>query len=126
LGIIEKISQINPEKKLKIAGFREKLVEASPEWGEYFDRVVVGDDIIGDLLKGQFNEVMDVATNLFLGYVDAATDIAVSHGGSGPGTGWGRDPYEDDDQWWKRCQSAARKMLKPAQREQQQRRSWHR
>lgn len=61
-----------------------------------------------------------VAAALFLGYVDAATQIAQSGGGGGnPGTGWGRDKDENDDAYMRRCYIMGRIMMKPTGRKQQ-------
>ena len=60
-------------------------------------------------------EVAAVAAALFMGYIDQATNFAVSHGGGGgPGGGWGRNPNEDDDTWKRRCFLMASMMMRPA------------
>ena len=61
-------------------------------------------------------EISAVASALFLGYIDQATNYAVSHGGGGgPGGGWGRDPNDDDDAWKRKCFGMAALMMRPAQ-----------
>ena len=51
---------------------------------------------------------------LFAGYVDGATRIAESSGGGGsPGSGWGRDKNEKDDDWAHRCAKKASWLCKP-------------
>ena len=51
---------------------------------------------------------------LFAGYVDGATRIAESCGGGGsPGSGWGRDKNEKDDDWARRCAKKASWLCKP-------------
>jgi len=52
---------------------------------------------------------------LFVGYVDGATQVAASSGGGGsPGSGWGRDKNEKDDDWASRCARKASWLCKPA------------
>ena len=58
-----------------------------------------------------------IGAALFLGYVDAATQISQSGGGGGnPGSGWGRDKDEDDEAYMRRCCIMGRMMMKPAGR----------
>ena len=65
-------------------------------------------------------EISAVAAALFLGYIDQATNYAVSHGGGGgPGGGWGRDPNDDDDTWKRKCFGMAALMMRPAQSQRQ-------
>jgi len=60
--------------------------------------------------RGQ--SMVAVASALFLGYVDQATEFAKTHGGGGgPGTGWGRRDGEDDRQWARRCVQEAARMM---------------
>ena len=55
-----------------------------------------------------------VAILLFAGYVDGATSIAESCGGGGsPGSGWGSDKNEKDDDWARRCAKKASWLCKP-------------
>ena len=59
-------------------------------------------------------EITAVASALFLGYIDQATQYAESAGGSGgPGSGWGRKKDEDDMAFGRRCFLLARNMLTP-------------
>lgn len=84
-------------------------------------------------LKTEFNNILDTsffedlaqrgeqmaacAAALFLGYLDAATNIAHSGGGGGGNTsGWGRDKDEDDEAYRRRCCIMGRMMMKPAGR----------
>lgn len=84
-------------------------------------------------LKTEFNNILDTsffedlaqrgeqmaacAAALFLGYVDAATNIAHAGGGGGGNTsGWGRDKDEDDEAYRRRCCIMGRMMMKPAGR----------
>ena len=75
-------------------------------------------------------EVAAVATALFFGYIDQATNFAVSHGGGGgPGDGWGRNPNEDDDSYKRRCYLMASMMMRPAGKREaqtQSRPAWRR
>lgn len=50
------------------------------------------------------------------GYIQLATDYAVScgGGGGGPTSGWGRDKDDDDDRWWRKCLAHATAMVRPA------------
>lgn len=56
-------------------------------------------------------DVAAIATNLFLGYLNNATDISQGGGGgAGPTSGWGKKDDEDEFAFWQRCFSMARKM----------------
>lgn len=66
--------------------------------------------------------VTTVATALFLGYLDKATEIAESHGGGGsPGTGWGKRDDEDDLAFRRRCFFTAMHMMRPTPKVKQKR-----
>jgi len=59
------------------------------------------------------NSIVSVASALFMGYTDQATEFAQTHGGGGgPGTGWGRRDGEDDRKWARRCLMEAAKMMR--------------
>lgn len=75
------------------------------------------DSGVMDLLENQ-EKVVKCALLLVAGYVDMATDFAESQGGGGVSSdlGWGRDPHEDDEDWWRRCLGRAGRMMKPAGR----------
>ena len=62
------------------------------------------------------NEVVVVASALFMGYLDRAVSFAKSHGGGGdsPGSGWGRDKDDDDETWRRKCFYMGMKMMRPA------------
>ena len=63
-------------------------------------------------------EICSIASQLYLGYLDAATRIAQSSGGGGgPGTGWGKRDDEDDLDFRRRCFGMAMKMMKPGQKQ---------
>ena len=76
------------------------------------------DDSIFDMMVNSASEVIAVATALFFGYIEQATQIAQGGGGGGnPGSGWGRDDDDDDDRWMKKCfHAACRMMRKPSKR----------
>lgn len=84
-------------------------------------------------LRTEFNNILDTsffedlaqrgeqmaacAAALFLGYVDAATNIAHAGGGGGGNTsGWGKDKDEDDEAFRRRCCIMGRMMMRPAGR----------
>ena len=62
------------------------------------------------------NEVVAVASALFMGYLDGAVSFAKNHGGGGdsPSSGWGRDKDEDDEMWRRKCLFMGMKMMRPA------------
>ena len=63
-------------------------------------------------------EICSIASQLYLGYLDAATRIAQSSGGGGgPGTGWGKRDDEADLDFRRRCFGMAMKMMKPGQKQ---------
>ncbi len=91
-------------------------------------------------LRTEFNNILDgsffedlaqrgeqmaaCAAALFLGYIDAATNIAHDGGGGGGDTGgWGRNKDEDDEAYRRRCCIMGRMMMKPAGRKYQMKRS---
>ena len=79
-------------------------------------------DILEDsdftLLFEKSAEILNCAVMLARGYIQLATDYAVSCGGGGGGStsGWGRDKDDDDDRWWRKCLAHATAMVKPANR----------
>ena len=76
------------------------------------------DGSIFEELAQRANETVAVASALFLGYLDQATQFAQSSGGGGggPKKGWGKDKDEDDFAFMRRCFHAARAMMKPTGR----------
>ena len=61
----------------------------------------------------KIEEIQYTALLLFAGYLDAATNMAVSSGGGGSDTGgWGRDKDEDELEWARRCARIANSMCK--------------
>lgn len=86
-------------------------------WGlrDRFDRLL-GGSFFEDLAQ-RGEQMAACAAALFLGYVDAATNIAHASGGGGGNTsGWGRDKDEDDEAYRRRCCIMGRMMMKPAGR----------
>lgn len=59
----------------------------------------------------KLEEIQHTALLLFAGYLDAATSMAASSGGSDTG-GWGRDKDEDELEWARRCARMANQMCK--------------
>lgn len=76
------------------------------------------DGSIFDVMANSASEVIATATALFFGYLEQATQISQSCGGGGnPGSDWGRDDYDNDDKWAKKCfHTACRMMRKPQRR----------
>ncbi len=82
------------------------------------------DKIRSDLLDGSIIEdaaerstdIIGVTAALYLGSIEQALNYAQSRGGggSGPGSGWGRRPDEDDEAFRGRCFLMARMMMRPA------------
>lgn len=113
-------------KKLqeRLYDFRQDL---NDDDREALDNIFHG-SIVEDMAE-RGNEIVAVATALSLGYVKEAVTFAESHGGGGGGSegGWGKNPWEDDDKWRKRCFHMARHMMRPAKgRVVQRSGGWHR
>lgn len=78
-----------------------------------FEMEVFSENIIEDMAE-RADEIINVATSLFLGYIDQATTFVHTHGGGGsPGSGWGRKKDEDDKAFMNRCFGMARMMMRP-------------
>lgn len=97
----------------------KKIVNVMPEeqqktYNEIHERLIEGSML--DDMANRGHEVAAVATALFLGYIDKATDFAQAHGGGGGGSGdWsGKQPDEDDKAFMNRCLQSARMMMRPA------------
>ena len=95
----------------KISVFREELDEKKQQ---KLDNIMVG-SIVEDLAQ-RGNEIISVATALYLGYVQQAVTFAETRGGGGgsPESGWGRNPEDDDETWRRKCFYMAKVMMKPA------------
>jgi predicted nucleic acid-binding Zn-ribbon protein len=77
----------------------------------------VFDGSVFESMSENAGEIATVATALFLGYLDQATDFAKGHGGGGgSGKGWGRSMDDDDEAWRCKCFFMGMKMMKPAGR----------
>lgn len=65
----------------------------------------------------QPNEILKCAMYLFLGYIDGATQFAMSCGGGDNNNSlpWGRKDNEDDRSFAYRCMMQAHRMMKPSQ-----------
>ncbi|MBO4673931.1 MAG: relaxase/mobilization nuclease domain-containing protein [Bacteroidaceae bacterium] len=69
---------------------------------------------VPDNSNATHDDILKVAMLLFLGYVDAATQMSESFGGGGgTGTGWGKDKDEDDLEWARRCAKMVNWLCKP-------------
>ena len=87
----------------------------NPSQKQYFD-TMIATSYIKELVQHS-NEIVAVATALFLGYVDQATEISMAAGGGGnPGNDVGRRKDEDDGDYKYRCFVMACMMTRPAQR----------
>lgn len=76
------------------------------------ERSVFEDSLLVDVAE-RGEAIIRCAVFLFAGYIDQATTFAQTHGGGGgPGTGWGRDPKDDDREWARRCFAMAAKMMR--------------
>lgn len=70
---------------------------------------------VSENTSASHTDIMDVAMLLFMNYLDAATSMSESCGGS-PGCGWGRNKDEDDRDWARRCAIQAKWLCKPMKR----------
>lgn len=87
-------------------------------------REIIGTSFFEDLAQ-RGEQMAACAAALFLGFVDAATNIAHAGGGGGGDTsGWGRNKDEDDEAYRRRCCIMGRMMMKPAGRKLQRGRSF--
>jgi len=69
---------------------------------------------VPDNSNATHDDILKVAMLLFLGYVDAATQMSEScGGGGGTGTGWGKRDDEDELEWARRCAMKANWLCKP-------------
>ena len=97
------------EKSNQIEAFKETL---TPKQETEFNNIFDGS--MFETMANRATEMTAVATALFLGYLDQATQYAESAGGGGgPGSGWGRKKDEDDIAFGRRCFLLAKNMLQP-------------
>ena len=105
------LSSIDMKNRLK--KYNDLKDSFSAEQRNILDDLFEG-SIIGEIGENSAN-VCAIATSLYLGYLDHATEISKSHGGGGgPGTGWGKKDDEDDLAFRRRCFGMARMMMKPS------------
>ena len=122
---VQRIIQEQSAKMLSQASadFREKFNDflhfrnnLSYAQQQQFDELFQDNPVMENLIADTSKEVMEVAAHLFLGQVEAAGQIALSHGGGGGGggssSGWGRGKDDDDDLWWRKCMARAKHMMK--------------
>lgn len=110
------------EMKKDYSAFEDFSKELPRELKGKFERLLEG-SFFEDLAE-RGEQMAACAAALFLGYVDAATNIAHAGGGGGGNTsGWGRDKDEDDEAYRRRCCIMGRMMMKPAGRKYQIKRS---
>ncbi len=97
------------DRSEKMEAFRDSLLpEQETEFNNIFDGSMF------EAMANRATEITAVATALFLGYLDQATQYAESAGGGGgPGSGWGRKKDEDDLAFGRRCFLLAKNMLMP-------------
>lgn len=97
------------DRSEKMEAFRDSLLpEQEAEFNNIFDGSMF------EAMANRATEITAVATALFLGYLDQATQYAESAGGGGgPGSGWGRKKDEDDLAFGRRCFLLAKNMLMP-------------
>ena len=77
-----------------------------------YDNVFDG-SLFGEVAQ-HANEVVAVASALFMGYLDGAVSFAKTHGGGSdsPGSDWGRDKDDDDEMWRRKCFHMGMKMMR--------------
>ena len=110
------------ETKKDYSNFADFAKELSWEQKGKFERLLEGSFFEDLAQRGE--QMAACAAALFLGYVDAATNIAQAGGGGGGDTsGWGRNKDEDDEAYRRRCCIMGRMMMKPAGRKYQMKRS---
>lgn len=100
--------------KSKMQEYRQNLASLSHDQRMFVERVnspLFSDNSAITEMADDGIQVAQIATNLFLGYLDNATAISKSGGGGGgPTGGWGKRDDEDEYAFWNRCFSMARQM----------------
>lgn len=100
--------------KSKMQEYRQNLASLSHDQRMFVERVnspLFSDNSAITEMADDGIQVAQIATNLFLGYLDNATAISKSGGGGGgPTGGWGKRDDEDEYAFWSRCFSMARQM----------------
>lgn len=106
------------EHQGKFKAYRESLPE---EQRAAFDEATQGfsEGSVFEQMAENSSQVALVATALFLGYLDKATEISQSAGGgAAPQGGWGKKPDEDDMAFRQRCFLMGMHMLKGGKKRQ--------
>ena len=101
----------------KLNAYRESL---PPEQRAAFDEATKGfsNGSMLEQMAENSSQVALVATALFLGYLDKATEISQSAGGgSAPQSGWGKKDEEDDMDFRQRCFLMGVHMLKSGKKQ---------
>ena len=96
----------------KLNAYRESL---PPEQRAAFDKATIGfaDGSMLEQMAENSSQVTLVATALFLGYLDKATEISQNAGGgSAPQSGWGKKEDEDEMTFRQRCFLMGMHMLR--------------
>ena len=100
--------------KSKMQEYRQNLASLSHDQRMFVEHVnspLFSDNSAITEMADDGIQVAQIATNLFLGYLDNATAISKSGGGGGgPTGGWGKRDDEDEYAFWSRCFSMARQM----------------
>ncbi len=119
------MNNIGFENSIKsLRSFFEKydnLLESSlPEQRDYLDSSVTPllDNAIFKDIADNAVQLAQVASYLFLGYLDKATQLSESCGGGGaPDSGWGKRDDEDNEAFKRRCYLMGMKMMKATRKE---------
>lgn len=112
------LSSVDMETRLKKYNALKGSLPA--EQRDVLDELFEG-SVIGEVCENSAN-ICAIATSLYLGYLDHATEISKSHGGGGgPGTGWGKKDDEDDLAFRRRCFGMAKMMMKPSRSQKRKR-----
>lgn len=108
------------QKAQSYMDFKENLHENYPGLSDSFAKLF--ENSFFESMTERATEMTAVASALFLGYIDQATQYAESAGGggSGPDLGWGRKKGEDDLAFGVRCFILAKNMLTPSKEEELQ------
>jgi DNA repair exonuclease SbcCD ATPase subunit len=111
--------EVARDMKRHMAKYEEYRDTLGPDERRNIDNMYdnVFDGSMFDEMAENANEVIAVASALFMGYLDGAVSFAKGHGGGGssPGSGWGRDKDDDDEMWRRKCLFMGMKMMRPSQ-----------
>lgn len=117
-------STLNIQSKMQ--DYKRTVASLSHEQRLFIDRIVNNTLLSGNSaileMADDGIQVAQIATNLFLGYIDNATAVSQScGGGGGPTDGWGKRDDEDEYAFWSRCFSMARQMRRSGQNRSRER-----